>query len=104
MILRVYAGESKRITFSHRITSLRESAPTENQDQLELYQTGPKKFTLAQIYLKNRFCSSKKPDSISICFGLDAFVKPSWKVIYELQRWKLTLSKSFYLFFFCIYI
>jgi len=42
MILRVYAKESKRITFSHGITSLGESASIENQNQRELYQTGPK--------------------------------------------------------------
>jgi hypothetical protein len=38
LILKIYHRESKRITFSHRITS------HENQEQnqeLELYQTGP---------------------------------------------------------------
>ena len=33
---KVYARESKRVTFNHRITSLRESAPIENQNQMEL--------------------------------------------------------------------
>jgi hypothetical protein len=41
MISRVYTKESKRITFSHRITSLKELASIENQNQMELYQTGP---------------------------------------------------------------
>ena len=40
LVLSVYARESKWITFHHRITSLRESAPIENQNQVELYQTG----------------------------------------------------------------
>jgi hypothetical protein len=38
VILRVYAKESKRITFSHKITSLKESAFIKNQNQMELYQ------------------------------------------------------------------
>ena len=37
----IYVKESKRITFSHKITSLRESASINNQNQIELYQTGP---------------------------------------------------------------
>jgi len=40
MIWRVYAKKSKIITFSHRITSLIESAITQNQNHTELYQTG----------------------------------------------------------------
>jgi hypothetical protein len=40
MILRVYAKESKRIIFSHIITSLRESASIENQNQMKLDQIG----------------------------------------------------------------
>jgi hypothetical protein len=43
MISRIYPKESKRITFSHRITSLKESASVENQNQMELYQSGPTK-------------------------------------------------------------
>jgi hypothetical protein len=48
MISRVYAKESKRITFNHRITSLRESTFIEHQNQMELYQTGPKKIVRAR--------------------------------------------------------
>jgi hypothetical protein len=40
MISRVYAKESKRITFGHRITSLRESTLINNQNQRKLCQTG----------------------------------------------------------------
>lgn len=56
-----------------------------------------KELTSAQIYLKNRFCSSKKLDGICICFCLDAFVKPARKVIYELQKkMEEDIIKSFY--------
>jgi hypothetical protein len=41
VILRVYAEETKRITFSHIITSLKELASIENHNQIELYQTDP---------------------------------------------------------------
>jgi len=52
MISRVYAKESKRITFSHGITSLRESVSIENQNQMERYQTG----AIVALILKKLGC------------------------------------------------
>jgi hypothetical protein len=36
VILRIYAKESKRITFSHKITFLSESISIENQNQMDV--------------------------------------------------------------------
>jgi hypothetical protein len=46
VILRVCTKESKRITFSHRNHFSQRITSIENQNQMELYQTGPKWFIL----------------------------------------------------------
>jgi hypothetical protein len=47
--------KSKKITFSHKITSLRKSTPTENKNQTKLYQTRSK-----INFLQQRTASSRQ--------------------------------------------